>query len=360
MSASKGKLTSRERVNRALSRQDHDRVPRQDGPWPETLERWRGEGFTGDFQDWLDGDVRIACWSWPKPFPDQEELISEDEETKVVRDSMGKIQRTWKHKWGTPEHISFDCDSREKWETTYKPGLLANPLQLDLQKAKRDFDLARSRDKWTYLASPDPFESIRQLMGDEVTLMAMAEDPEWIRDLSITYTNQILQEYEAVLGTGVEPDGIWVFGDIGYNAGPFFSPQMYRELIWPDHKRFGDWAKAHGLKYIYHTDGDVRKLIPSLIDMGADCLQPLEAKAGMDIRELVPQYGDRLSFFGNIDMTVANTNDRDRVEHEVRSKLEAGMSIKGYLYHSDHSVPPGVSWDTYQFIIELVDRYGNY
>ena len=48
------------------------------------------------------------------------------------------------------------------------------------------------------------------------------------------------------------------------------------------------------------------------------------------------------------------------VEHEVRSKLEAGMSIKGYLYHSDHSVPPQVSWETYQFIVELVNRYGNY
>jgi len=114
------------------------------------------------------------------------------------------------------------------------------------------------------------------------------------------------------------------------------------------------------MKFIYHTDGDVRPLIPSLIDTGADCLQPLEAKAGMDIRELVPQYGDRLSFFGNIDMTVANTNDRERVEHEVRSKLEAGMSTSGYLYHSDHSVPPGGSWETYQFIVELVERHGYY
>lgn len=360
MSENRTQLTSRERVNRALSRQDHDRVPRRDAPWPETLERWKSEGFAGDFDQWLGSDLSNVCWSWPKPFPGQEEIISEDEETQVKRDAMGKIQRTWKNKFGTPEHISFDCDSREKWEQVYKPGLLSHNVHLDVTKARETFDQARRQDQWTYLASIESFEAIRQLMGDEVTLMSMAEDPEWIRDLSITYTDLVLRDYDAVLEAGAEPDGIWVFGDIGYSRGPFFSPQMYRDLIWPDHKRMGDWAHARGMKFIYHTDGDVRPLIPSLIDTGADCLQPLEAKAGMDIRELVPLYGDRLSFFGNIDMTVANTNDRELVEQEVRSKLEAGMSIKGYLYHSDHSVPPGVSWETYQFIIELVDRYGNY
>jgi uroporphyrinogen decarboxylase len=354
MSETRTTLTSRERVNRALSRQDHDRVPRRDGPWPETLERWEHEGFEGDFQEWLGSDLDGICWSWPKPFPGQREIVSEDEDTQVIRDEMGKVQRTWKHKFGTPDHISFDCDSREKWEMVYKPGLLSHDVHLDVTEAKASFDRARKQNQWTYLASIESFEAIRQLMGDEVTLMSMAEDPEWIRDLSITYTDLVLRDYEATLEAGAEPDGIWVFGDIGYSRGPFFSPQMYRELIWPDHKRMGDWAHTHGM------NGDIRPLIPSLIDTGADCLQPLEAKAGMDIRELVPQYGDRLSFFGNIDMTVAITNDRELVEHEVRSKLEAGMSIKGYLYHSDHSVPPQVSWETYQFIVELVDRYGKY
>jgi hypothetical protein len=44
----------------------------------------------------------------------------------------------------------------------------------------------------------------------------------------------------------------------------------------------------------------------------------------------------------------------------VRTKLAAGMSTLGYVYHSDHSVPPAVSWDTYKFIVELIDNHGNY
>ena len=61
-----------------------------------------------------------------------------------------------------------------------------------------------------------------------------------------------------------------------------------------------------------------------------------------------------------VEWTHAIRGDRDELEHEVRTKLAAGMANHGYSYHSDHSVPPQVSWDTYQFIIELLNRHGNY
>ena len=131
-------------------------------------------------------------------------------------------------------------------------------------------------------------------------------------------------------------------------------------MIWPEHKRLVEWTHAHGMKFIYHTDGDVRGFLDLFVEAGFDCLQPLEAKAGMDVRQLAPQYGRQLSFFGNIDMTVAIRRDRAELEHEVKTKLAAGMANRGYAYHSDHSVPPQVSWATYQHIIALLDKYGNY
>jgi uroporphyrinogen decarboxylase len=80
----------------------------------------------------------------------------------------------------------------------------------------------------------------------------------------------------------------------------------------------------------------------------------------MDLRDLVPRYGDRLSFFGNIDVMVLIRGDLDEIEEEIRRKFAAGMAKNGYLYHSDHSVPPQVSWETYQAIIRMVRKYGNY
>jgi uroporphyrinogen-III decarboxylase len=114
------------------------------------------------------------------------------------------------------------------------------------------------------------------------------------------------------------------------------------------------------MKIIYHTDGNVNGVMPLYLEAGFDCLQPLEAKAGMDIRALCPQYGDRLAFMGNIDIMAMMNNDRERIEAEIVAKFAAGMATHGYAYHSDHSIPPQVSWETYRFIISLIDQHGCY
>ena len=357
------KLTSQERVNRMFERRDHDRVPRHESFWGETIERWQKEGLRGDANkalELLDSDLCSLGWIWPAPFPGQNETIEEDAETKVVRDSQGKLVRYWKNKSGTPDHLGFGCDTRAKWETVFKPALLTTGLQLDPAAIAREFRRARALSRWCHLTGAESFEATRALMGDEITLIAMAEDPDWVRDVSRTFTNVMLCNLDAAMATGIAPDGLWIYGDMAFKTSTMCSPQMYRELIWPDHKRLADWAHAHNMKFIYHTDGDVNGVIDLYIAAGFDCLQPLECKAGMDIRRLAPRYGDRLSFFGNVDVMELLTNNRTRIEAEVKAKLAAGMATKGYIYHSDHSVPPQVSWATYQFIISLLDQYGQY
>ena len=190
--------------------------------------------------------------------------------------------------------------------------------------------------------------------------MAMIEDPAWVRDIVTVHTDIVLRSFDALLATGVQPDGVWIYGDMAFNHATMCSPAMYRDLVWPAHKRMADWAHAHGMKFIYHTDGRVTGVLDLYIAAGFDCLQPIEAKAGMDIRKFAPTHGDRLAMFGNIDVMIMGTNDLDLIEEEIRTKFAAGMATRGYAYHSDHSVPPQVSWDTYRAIIGFVERYGNY
>lgn len=357
-------LTGQQRVTRMLERRDHDRVPRHDHFWPETIERWQREGLDGDREqvlDRLDGDFhRVGPMIAPRPFPEQQAVVSEDEQTRVVRDGFGKTVRYWKQRSGTPEHLGFDCDTRRKWETIYKPALLDTGLQVDPAAMSRQLRIGRRRQHWCYIAGLEGFEQTRALMGDEITLMAMAEDPEWVRDVSHTVTTELIRNLDAVFAAGAAPDGLWIYGDMAFNHATMCSPAMYRELIWPDHKRLADWAHAHGMKLIFHTDGDVRGVLDLYVEAGFDMLQPLEAKANMDIRELAPAYADRLALFGNIDARIIGGDDVDRLEHELRLKLEAAKASRGYAYHSDHSVPPTVSWPRYQFLIDLIERYGRY
>ncbi len=356
-------MTSRERVNRMFARQDHDRVPRHESFWSDTIVRWQGEGLDGGQQEVLDllqSDISSLQWLWPAPFPEGDKRISQDHETYVVRDSHGKLLRYWRHRNGTPEHLGFDCDTREKWEKTYKPALLATGLQQDPAAVARHYQGARKNDKWAHLTTVEGFEESRSLMGDEISLIAMAEDPEWIMDVSSTFTDIVLMNLDAIMATGIQPDGLWVYGDMAFKTSTMCSPSMYKELIWPDHKRMADWAHAHRMKFIYHTDGDINKVMDLYIDAGFDCVQPLEAKANMDIRKLCPAYGDKLAFFGNVDAMVMATNDLAVIEQEIAAKLTAGKKTKGYIYHSDHSVPPSVSWQTYQAIIAMLDKHGWY
>lgn len=356
-------LTSRERVNRMFARQDHDRVPRHESFWPETITRWQGEGLNGDAQtvlDLLGGDFSSLCWIWPNCLPGRETVVESDADTRVVRDAQGKLVRYWRNKSGTPEHLGFDCDTPEKWEKQYRPALLETGLQIDPDATKRAYRKAREQGQWCHLTGVESFEETRSLMGDEITLMAMVEEPEWVRDVSRVFTTQVLRNLDAAMATGIEPDGLWIYGDMAFKTTTMCSPQMYKELFWPDHKRLADWAHAHNMKLIYHTDGNINGVMDLYVAAGFDCLQPLEVKASMDIRELCPRYGKELAFFGNVDVMTMISNDLDLIEEEIREKLTAGKTTHGYVYHSDHSVPPQVTWKTYQGIIDLVEKYGAY
>lgn len=100
-------LTGRERVTRMFERRDHDRVPRHESFWPETITRWQGEGLNGNEQsvlDLLDGDFHSLCWLWPECFPGSQREVSVDEETRVIRDGQGKLVRYWRNKSGTPRY----------------------------------------------------------------------------------------------------------------------------------------------------------------------------------------------------------------------------------------------------------------
>jgi uroporphyrinogen-III decarboxylase len=69
---------------------------------------------------------------------------------------------------------------------------------------------------------------------------------------------------------------------------------------------------------------------------------------------LAREYGDRISFMGNMDVTVLNRNDRNLVRAEVERKVRELKRLgASYFFHSDHSIPPDVRYDTYKFALEV-------
>ena len=190
--------------------------------------------------------------------------------------------------------------------------------------------------------------------------MAIAEDPAWVMEMYEYDAEMIIGMMQLYVDRGLDFDGMWLWDDLAYKNGPLFSPRAYREQLLPYHKRVVDFAHSQGWPVILHCCGNLTSLVPGLIDAGFDCLQALEVKAGVDLGHLVREYGKYLCFEGGVDVREWFA-DEAHLEHEVRTKLALGMSNPGgYIFHSDHSVPPQVSFANYTKVVDLVRRYGPY
>jgi len=71
-------------------------------------------------------------------------------------------------------------------------------------------------------------------------MINLVEEPEWIAEISEVSTSVLLRNFEQAIDAGMELDGIWIYGDMAFKTGTFCSPAMYREVIWPQHKRITD------------------------------------------------------------------------------------------------------------------------
>ena len=206
----------------------------------------------------------------------------------------------------------------------------------------------------------EPHEMIWRIMGTENVLIKLAEEPKrmakFIERLGDFLVGIVEAQIAAVEG---RLSGMYIWGDIAYDHGMFFSPNYWRDVYKPQLKRICDAAKNAGLKTIYHGCGNASEVFEDMIEAGVDAYNPLEAKAGLDVVDLKRQYGRRWAFNGNIDVQILETNDREKVRREVLTKLNAAKS-GGFILQSDHSIPTNVDPHTYDYVIELVRQYGKY
>lgn len=357
-------LTAVERVHRALARQPVDRLPAAESFWGDTTQRWIKEGHLQEGEDPIvhfDLDIRRAGSLNSIADLDFEPVVLEETEETILRlDGNGARLRRHKLHASTPEHVDFAVKERRGWEELIKPHLLEvdrRRIPFEGYRSERQKAAAENRHFcWSGLA---PFEQIHPMCGHEYMLIGMAEDPDWVRDMVMTYAEFTIRHLEVLFAEEGLPDSIWFFEDMGFKGKPFMSPAMYRELVQPGHRRLFDYAHALGRKVIVHSCGFIEPLVPGLVEAGMDCLQAMEVKAGMDMPRLFEQFGDRIAFFGNLDVREIASNDRSRIEAELERKIPPVLRRGGgYLLHSDHSIPPTVDHETYHFFLDRGREFG--
>jgi len=352
-------MNSRERIKLALDFKEADRVAIQDSPWETAIERWHKEGLPEDKAPEEYFDYEIATFGADTTFQLPEETVEETEKYTIVKNACGALVKNWKHATSTPEMIDFTIKDKKTWDE-HRPLLAMNDSRINWEKDLPAYKAAKEKGKFVVYGAAMGYDKTQGIVGSEDLLIAMAEDPEWVKDMFSSSADLIIQTAEEMLSKSFEFDGAFIFDDMGYRNSSLFSPAMHRELLMPYQKRVFDFFKSKGLKTILHSCGRVSGLIPQLIEAGLSCLQPLEVKAGMDLLELKKQYGDKLCFMGGIDVRKMADDNPEVIEEELRTKVGTAKKGGGYIYHSDHSVPDNVSFEQYKRVIELVLKYGNY
>jgi uroporphyrinogen decarboxylase len=353
-------MDSRELVRRIINREPVDRVAIFDSFWNEVREDFVSEGIPDGItlEEYFEFDIGMVWFEQSFLLPPK--IHSETDEYRVVSDDWGTLNKELIHEQTTPGLIGFAIQDRATWEKDYKSKLEYHPDRIDWETLQQKYEQLRATDRFVALSMLDPFECTWHKVGPDKQLEMMVLDPDWLVDMYETDTALIEAAWRDLWAKGIQPDALWLYGDIAYNAGMMFSPRHYRKLLLPFHKRLCNLAHENGAQVIYHTDGKIEKAIPLLIEAGFDCLQPMEVKAGVDVRGLKVNYGTQLAFMGNIDARLFQENDLAGLEAELRAKIPAAMKGSGYIYHSDHSIPPGTQLKTYQFAIDLVREIGCY
>lgn len=196
-------------------------------------------------------------------------------------------------------------------------------------------------------------------MGMTGFAVALYENPRLVARVFREFGERHLAIFERILEL---PDigGVWIADDLAYTEGMLVNPAVLREHCFPWYRRMGQMCRERGILFIFHSDGDIRPVIPDLIDCGFHAIHPIEPKA-MDIRELKRDYGDRLALIGNLDLKYTLPRGTPaEVRAEVRGLIRDVAPGGGYACGSSNSVTYYVPLANFNAMREAVFEFGRY
>ena len=179
--------------------------------------------------------------------------------------------------------------------------------------------------------------------GFESWMMSLAAEPDYVNALCEKLVDvwiENLRRFADAVGNRVQ---ILQFNDdFGTQSAPFISVKMFRELIMPHYKRGLEWVHANTeMKVFLHSDGAIMPLIPSIIEMGVDILNPIQTSAtGMDAMTLKADFGDQLVFWGgSLDcQKTLPFGTPEQVRREVTEHVRVFSPDGGYVFAPVHNI----------------------
>jgi uroporphyrinogen decarboxylase len=362
-------MNGRERFQRTMHYQNVDRAPMIEvGFWAETQERWLGEGmprgaarenpltFNGCAFFGLDEQRCLGLDLGMIPgFPS--EIVSEDQRTVTARNSEGVTLRSMKCGSSMPQYISWPLTGREDFELMKQRYDPSRP-----ERYPKDWgDLVvwaetRACPLWgPGIGSVGFYSMLRRWMGTEKACTVFYDDPFLAEEMVEFIAEFTIRAMERALADVALDYFMW-WEDFAFKNGPLVSPGIFRRFLLPRYRRVNEALRCRGTDVIFlDSDGDVRVLLPLLLEAGVNGTYPIEAAAGMDPVFLRREYKRDLLLWGGVDKR-ALAKGKPAIEGELRAKLPSLLADGGYIPQLDHLAPPDIPYDNWMFYLELKRR----
>jgi uroporphyrinogen decarboxylase len=202
------------------------------------------------------------------------------------------------------------------------------------------------------------------LRGFEQGLMDLASQPELSEVLAERVTEWYVTFWDwALAQVGEYVDVVQMEGDLGQQDGPLFSPRLFRQIYKPRLRRVVEAIKRHTrAKVLLHACGSVYWVIPDLIEVGIDALNPVQVNAAdMDTARLKREFGQDLSFWGGgCDTILLQGGSPAAVEQEVERRIADLAPGGGYVFGSIHNIAAGVPPENVVAMFRAARRDGAY
>ncbi|HSG19091.1 MAG TPA: uroporphyrinogen decarboxylase family protein [Anaerolineae bacterium] len=209
------------------------------------------------------------------------------------------------------------------------------------------------------------FEQPARTMGLESFLMSLLTEPAFadrlmgqIADIYIESCNNYLDQ----VGDFLQVFTYW--DDLNSQAGWLISPEIYERLIKPKQRRLVEAIKSKtDAKLFFHGCGAVSELIPHLIELGFDIVNPVQVSAaGMDTKRLKQEFGDDIVFWGGgVDtQQVLPFGTPDQVRDEVRRRIDDLAPGGGFVFAAIHNIQAFVPPENIVAAFDTALEYGRY
>ena len=335
-------FSKKERTRRALAREPVDRLPTQvnyTAAMGEKLAAWFHVPVS-ELDARLDNHLLRVDIAHPK---------------KVSADGLVAFD-WWDAGWSTQTEgywhsfapMAEDTDlDRYAWPNPHDPALLDGAQRAISATSQDHFVIANFGFAL--------FERAWSLRGFDTLLMDMMDRSAWVEALLDRITEIQVALARRFVALGV--DGGYFGDDYGSQRSLLFSPRIWKQMFKPRLAKMFAVFREAGMPVILHSDGDIRAILPDLVDTGVTALNPVQPEV-LDHQWLRQHFGNHLAFYGGI-----STQDvllRDEAE-DIRAATEMCMRIlapsgTGLLVGPSHRMQSDIRAESVETMLSAFPR----